>query len=87
MAERDDGFLSRWSRRKRDPAAEPDPTAGPEEDQKAGTGATASLVAKEANEAAAVEESDEEAGDPEVIAKLPDIDSLGRRFGLARSDI
>ncbi len=65
MAERDDGFLSRWSRRKRDPEREPDPTVESDE-AKPGRAAIPQDIP----------EGDEEAGDPEVIAKLPDIESL-----------
>ena len=55
-----DGILERWSRRKRGEAADGDP----------GTEAAEAPPLSEADTA----ESD--AGDPEVIAKLPDLDSL-----------
>ena len=79
MAERPDSFLSRWSRRKREPARE-------ERDEAAAvTGAvTGAAEAAEAAEAVEADGSvagdsatgDPATGDPEVVAKLPDIDSL-----------
>lgn len=64
MAERPDSFLSRWSRRKREPARE-------ERDEAAAV--TGAAEAVEADGSAA---GDPATGDPEVVAKLPDIDSL-----------
>jgi len=56
----EDGFLERWSRRKRGEASDGD----------LGTEAAETLPLSEADSAEA------DAGDPEVIAKLPDLDSL-----------
>ena len=56
MADEDDGFVSRWSRRKRDARREDGGAETPALEE--------------------TPETDPEAGDPEVIAKLPDIDSL-----------
>lgn len=73
MADRETTFLSRWSRRKRDPRS------GDE---------TAEETAEETVELAdptnpadtipedTIEDGDDAAGDPEVVAKLPDIESL-----------
>ena len=60
MAEEDDGFVARWARRKRDARSEEQPEAVQPPE----------AVAEEGREI------DPEAGDPEVDAKLPDIDSL-----------
>ncbi len=64
MAERDDdGFLDRWSRRKRGETS----TGAPEtETADAGPAAVAQPESQESPDT----------GDPEVVAKLPDIDSL-----------
>jgi hypothetical protein len=64
MAERDDdGFLDRWSRRKRGETS----TGAPEtETADAGPAAVAQPETQES----------EDTGDPEVVAKLPDLDSL-----------
>jgi len=64
MTERDDdGFLDRWSRRKRGET----PTGAPEiETADAGPAAAAQPEAQESPDT----------GDPEVVAKLPDLDSL-----------
>lgn len=74
MAERPDSFLSRWSRRKREPARE-------ERDEAAAV--TGAAEAVEADGSAAGDPAtgdpamgDPAMGDPEVVAKLPDIDSL-----------
>jgi hypothetical protein len=74
MAERPDSFLSRWSRRKREPERE-------ERDEAAAvtgavTGAAEAAEAAEAVEADGSATGDPAMGDPEVVAKLPDIDSL-----------
>jgi hypothetical protein len=63
MADADEEFLSRWSRRKRSDADENDPPAAE------------AVEAATSDEAAAPEAADE-AGDPEVVARLPDIESL-----------
>jgi hypothetical protein len=74
MVERDeDGFLDRWSRRKRG-----ETSAGAPESETAEAGRTGPLPADARAAAVAQPESQEspDAGDPEVVAKLPDIDSL-----------
>ena len=53
----EDGFLERWSRRKRGESSDGD-------------------LGTEATEAPPLLEEDPDSGDPEVIAKLPDLDSL-----------
>ena len=64
MAERDDdGFLDRWSRRKRG-----ETSTGAPETETADAG-PAAVAQPESQESA-------ETGDPEVVAKLPDLDSL-----------
>ncbi len=57
----EDGFLERWSRRKRGEAADGDP------------GTEAAEAPPPLSEA---DTAESDAGDPEVIAKLPDLDSL-----------
>ncbi len=83
MAEDESNFLSRWSRRKREPRREPHrepwPDPAPELDKKAATVPPTPPAAAVPDQAPAVapsglEESEEI--DPEVVAKLPDIDSL-----------
>lgn len=72
MAEDESNFLSRWSRRKRDPRPEPEgkdvasPIGSP----------VASPAARPAPGAAAEGAADTEEIDEELVAKLPDIDSL-----------
>ena len=63
----EDGFLERWSRRKRGDAADGD--LGTE-----AAAAEAPLLSESGTAESGTAESD--AGDPEVIAKLPDLDSL-----------
>ncbi len=74
MADRETSFISRWSRRKRDPGKEP----GKENEPAAGTaelaGQAAAVTAPSGDPADPGE--DDAAGDPEVVAKLPDIESL-----------
>ncbi|MDX1576289.1 MAG: DUF3306 domain-containing protein, partial [Kiloniellales bacterium] len=67
MADRETSFLTRWSRRKRDPDREPDPTAAPDKVDQGPDRVPAPRDDADIEEAA---------GDPEVIAKLPDIESL-----------
>ena len=74
MADRESSFLSRWSRRKRDPDTEPEPSAEADKADEAQAAVPAPRGAAEL---------DEEAGDPEVIAKLPDIESLDERSDFA----
>jgi hypothetical protein len=72
MAERDeDGFLERWSRRKR---REPVPDAQKSETETETESAAGLSQSAPRSEPRSGEDSD--AGDPEVIAKLPDLDSL-----------
>ncbi len=61
----EDGFLERWSRRKR----------GDSSDGDLGTEAAEAPPLSEANTAES-DTAESDAGDPEVIAKLPDLDSL-----------
>ena len=75
MADRETSFLARWSRRKRDPDQEPDPTAEPDEVEP-GRAEVPALQGDREGDQEGDEEADEDAGDPEVIAKLPDIESL-----------
>ena len=76
MAEHDeDGFLERWSRRKR---GEESPGA-PETETAEPSGGRSGPPPARARPAAAgppPSEADSDAGDPEVIAKLPDLDTL-----------
>ncbi len=76
MAERDeDGFLERWSRRKRGdgpPGTPPTETAAPS----GGRSGPPPAGARPAAGGPPLAEPDSDAGDPEVIAKLPDLDSL-----------
>ncbi len=66
LVERDeDGFLERWSRRKRGESAPGDPEIE-----------TAEAPPRLGPQSGPQSEGDPEAGDPEVIAKLPDLDSL-----------
>lgn len=62
MVDRPDSFISRWSRRKRGERSE-----GPDVPADADAPAAAEEGSREAGDAA---------GDPEVVAKLPDIESL-----------
>jgi Protein of unknown function (DUF3306) len=77
MADRPDSFIARWSRRKRAPrdedrpAAEPAETAAPVEPPSA-----LPESAESADPTVAADPDEAVAGDPEVIAKLPDIESL-----------
>jgi len=75
MADRETSFLARWSRRKRDPDQEPDPTAEPDEVEP-GRAEVPALQGDGEGDQEGDGEADEDAGDPEVIAKLPDIESL-----------
>lgn len=75
MADRETSFLARWSRRKRDPDQEPDPTAEPDEVEP-GRAEVPALQGDREGDQEGDGEADEDAGDPEVIAKLPDIESL-----------
>lgn len=69
MSERDeDGFLERWSRRKRDGPATGAPQTGAE--------TSAPHTGAETGVDLPPSEGETDAGDPEVIAKLPDLDSL-----------
>ena len=61
-----DGILERWSRRKRGEAADGDP----------GTEAAAEAPPLSETDTAESGTAESDAGDPEVIAKLPDLDSL-----------
>ena len=83
MAERDeDGFLERWSRRKRgegSPGAPETETAeaAPEPARPSGgRSGPPPAGARPADVGRPRPEEDPDAGDPEVIAKLPDLDSL-----------
>ncbi len=83
MAERDeDGFLERWSRRKRgegSPGAPETETAeaAPEAAEPSGGRSGPPLTdARPAAVAQPESQESQDAGDPEVVAKLPDIDSL-----------
>ena len=74
MVERDeDGFIERWSRRKRG-----ETSTGAPESETAELGRSGPPPADARPAAVAQPESQEspDAGDPEVVAKLPDIDSL-----------
>jgi len=70
----DDSFLARWSRRKRTGESLP------EEEGTADAGSTTPVAAAHDDTASAVNAGDgahaDEAGDPEVLARLPEIDSL-----------
>jgi hypothetical protein len=75
MAERPGSFLSRWSRRKR----EPDREEAAARAGKAAGGAAAAEIDELATGDPAMGDpamGDPAMGDPEVVAKLPDIDSL-----------
>jgi len=73
MAERPGAFLSRWSRRKREPERE---AAAAEIDESAtGEPVTGESVTGE-SVTGGPGAGDRATGDPEVVAKLPDIDSL-----------
>jgi len=73
MADRETTFISRWSRRKRDPGKEDEPAVE--------TAEAAELAGQEVAVPAPSGDpedpgEDDGAGDPEVVAKLPDIESL-----------
>jgi hypothetical protein len=76
MADRETNFISRWSRRKRDPRPEEEPA------DLAGESAAVPAAAGTADPTDPADRTDPEdggddaAGDPEVVAKLPDIESL-----------
>ncbi len=74
MAEPEDGFLSRWSRRKR----RADRPSAPEAQRREGASAEAAGTRPPPGARAEPpgEPAAEAAGDPQVIARLPDIDSL-----------
>lgn len=77
MADNPESFVARWSRRKRSPrdtdqAAEPANSAVTD----AADARPADAPTSDARPADAPTADDPTAGDPEVIAKLPDIDSL-----------
>jgi len=74
MVERDeDRFLDRWSRRKRGESS----TGAPEsETAEGGRSGSPSVGARSAAVAHPESQEFHDAGDPEVIAKLPDLDSL-----------
>ena len=78
MAERDeDGFLDRWSRRKRgegSPGAPQTETAEPS----GGRSGPPPAGARPATAEPPPSEADSDSGDPEVIAKLPDLDNLNK---------
>ena len=70
MAGADEDFLSRWSRRKQSLPADEDealPDGGPEGGPEGGPAAEA---------AGPDGQVDPDAGDPEVVARLPDIDDM-----------
>jgi len=68
MAKQEDSFVSRWSRRKRDARSEEESAAVP--------GAATESVEETESPEGDPAEGDPAQGDPEVVAKLPDIDSL-----------
>ncbi len=74
MAERDGDFLTRWSRRKRGEPAPGDPETETADSPSGPPSARARAVSRQPDDAGETVDSD--AGDPEVIAKLPDIDSM-----------
>ena len=75
MADRETNFISRWSRRKRDPRDEDEPAA--ERAKVAGQSAAVPAASEDPSGPSDPEDGgDDAAGDPEVVAKLPDIESL-----------
>ena len=74
MADRETTFLSRWSRRKRDPRSEDEPADLAE--QSAAVPAAAADPSDPSDPADPEDGGDDAVGDPEVVAKLPDIESL-----------
>jgi hypothetical protein len=74
MADRETTFLSRWSRRKRDPRSEDEPADLAE--QSAAVPAAAADPSDPRDPADPEDGGDDAVGDPEVVAKLPDIESL-----------
>ncbi len=74
MADRETSFISRWSRRKRDPGKEPGKENEPAAETAELAGQAAAVTAPSGDPADPGE--DDAAGDPEVVAKLPDIESL-----------
>ncbi len=78
MAERDeDGFLERWSRRKRGEG----PSGAPQTETAEPSGGRSGPPPARARPATAgppPSEADSDSGDPEVIAKLPDLDTLNK---------
>jgi hypothetical protein len=85
MADRETNFISRWSRRKRDPRPEEEPEDEPAAEREKAAGRSAAVPtasgdpsgpADPTNPADPEDSGDDAVGDPEVVAKLPDIESL-----------
>jgi len=79
MADRETTFLSRWSRRKRDPRSgdeTAEETAEETVELADPTNPADTIPPSDTIHEDTIEDGDDAVGDPEVVAKLPDIESL-----------